>query len=552
MASLNPFTGTLGQRRAAHLLRRTSYRFTKARVDQLATQTVDQALASLLTVQPLQLDQPIWGDTLSPTTTTATWINPAVPILPLPDSDFNLQRRVLSWWLNEALLNNGIGHKMAFFLHQFQPVTYLTSKSTVFYDYLSLLRWGSLGNFKKLITKMVVDNTMLRYLNNSQNSKYNPNENFAREFLELFTIGKGPQIGPGDYTTYTEDDVVQAARVLTGFTERTQRDMTDPETGVPRGTVTFSRHDTGSKTFSSKFQNTVIPGATNAAGVYTELDTFITMVFAQPETAKNFCRRLYRHFISRNITAEIETDIIAPLATTFINNNFEILPVLRQLLKSQHFFDLDDSDNTNEIVGAMIRSPLELALQSLSFFNVAIPSVATENNKHHNNFYSSGVMERMLGYANMVLFYPPDVAGYPAYHQAPEFNRHWFNSSSIIARYKLPAMLLTGKRQIGSSPNSSIAIKLSIASWVKTSGICADPADAFVLVHSLIDYMLPNQPDADRFDYFFTQIFLDNLPAADWTYEWENYLTSNNDAEIKIPLERLVNYLMFSPEYQTF
>ena len=552
MASLNPLSGTLGQRRAAHLLRRTSYRFTKATVDQLAAQTADQAVNTLLIVHPFQADQPVWGDTGSPTTTTATWINPAIPVLPLPDSDFNLQRRVLSWWLHEALHDPGIGHKMMFFCHQFLPVTYLTSKSTVFFDYLSLLRWGALGNFKKLVTKMVVDNTMLYYLNNNYNSKYNPNENFAREFLELFTIGKGPQIGPGDYTHYTEDDIVQAARVLTGFVLRNQRDQTDPETGIPRGTVTFSRHDTGAKTFSSKFQGVTIAGATNAAGVYTEVDTFINLIFAQPETAKNFCRRLYRHFISRNISAEIEADIIVPLATAFAANNFEILPTLRQLLKSQHFYDADDADNANEIVGVIIKSPLELALQSLSFFNIAIPGLLTENNKHHNVFYSSGVMERMLSYANLVLFYPPDVAGYAAYHQEPEFNRHWFNSSSIIARYKLPAMLLSGKRQIGSSPNSSIAVKLNVAPWVKTSGICPDPADAFVLVHSLIDYLLPNQPDNQRFDYFFTQIFLDNLPAADWTYEWENYLATNNDAEVKIPLERLINALLFSPEYQTF
>lgn len=552
MALLNPLSGTLGQRRAAHLLRRTSYRYTKATVDQMAMQTVDQAVNTLLSAQPLQQAQPIWGDTLSPTATTATWINPAVPVLPLPDSDFNLQRRVLSWWLHEALNDASVGHKMTFFLHQFLPVTYLTSKSTVFFDYLALLRWGSLGNFKKLATKMVVDNTMLHYLNNSQNSKYNPNENFAREFLELFTIGKGPQIGPGDYTTYTEDDIVQAARVLTGFTERNQRDLADPETGIPRGTVTFSRHDTGSKTFSSKFQGATIPGATNAAGVYTEVDAFINLVFAQPETARNFCRRLYRHFISRNITTEIETDIIVPLAATFLANNFEIAPTLRQLLKSQHFFDADDSDNSNEIVGAMIKSPLELSLQSLAFFNIAIPNLLTQNNQHHNVFYSQGVIERMLRYANLVLFYPPDVAGYPAYHQEPEYNRHWFNSSSIIARYKLPAMLLTGTRQIGSSPNSTIAIKLNIVTWVKNSGICADPADPFVLVHCLLDYMLPNQPDAGRFDYFFSQIFLDNLPAADWTYDWEDYLTTNNDTSVKIPLERLINYIMFSPEYQTF
>ena len=80
--------------------------------------------------------------------------------------------------------------------------------TTHYFDYLSLLRWGALGNFKKFITKMVTDNCMLKYLDNTENSEANPNENFAREFFELFTIGKGPQAGPGDYTNYTEDDIV--------------------------------------------------------------------------------------------------------------------------------------------------------------------------------------------------------------------------------------------------------------------------------------------------------------------------------------------------------
>jgi hypothetical protein len=64
--------------------------------------------------------------------------------------------------------------------------------------------------------------------------------------------------------------------------------------------------------------------------------------------------------------------------------------------------------------------------------------------------------------------------------------------------------------------------------------------------------MLPEEVDTNRFDYFHNTVFLDNLPPADWTYEWENYLTTNNDTEVKIPLERLITAIMYSPEYQTF
>ena len=550
MASLNTLQGVLGHRRASHLLRRASFRYTISKIDHLATQTADLAVTELLMPQPFNLEQPVYDNPQTTTVESVMWINP--PGQTAPDQDFTLQRYIIAWWLNEALHDSGINHKMTFFWHQYLAATANTLNNFIFFDYLQLLHWGALGNFKKLVTKMVTDNTMLRFLNNDQNSFQNPNENFAREFLELFTVGKGPQIAPGDYTNYTEDDIIQAARVFTGFRTRIQRDQTDPETGIPRGAVQFNRHDTGSKTFSDKFQHTTIQGATSAAGVYSELDDFVNMVFAQPELAKNVCRRLYRYFVHPNITDEIETDIIAPLADVFRNNNYEMMPVLENLLKSEHFYDADDSDNKDEIYGGMIKSPLDLTLPALSFFNIAIPDPITANYDHYVRFYQQGVIDRMLGYANLPLFYPADVAGYPAYHQEPEYNRNWFNSSSIIARYKLPQMLLTGKRILGGGTNSSIGIKLNITPWVRDSAISSDPADPYVLVKDLLDYMLPGEVDAGRFDYFCHQIFLDNLPASDWTYEWQNYLNTGNDQEVKIALERLINYIMFSPEYQTF
>jgi uncharacterized protein (DUF1800 family) len=548
MASLSPFQGYLGKHRAAHLLRRTSFRYTKQRVDQLAAMTVDQAMNDLLALKPLKIAQPSY-DIPGTAEVESTWLLPPVAL----DGAYETprQQRVIGWWLNEALEDTGIGHKMTFFFHQYLTTNITTYNHATFFDNLTLLRWGCLGNFKKLVTKMVADNTMLYYLNGHQNQKLAPNENFAREFFELFTIGKGPQIGPGDYTNYTEDDIVQAARVFTGWRALPNRSGADPETNIPRGTATFSRHDTGSKTFSSKFQNTVIPGATSAALMYTELDAMMNMVFAQPETARNLVRRIYRYFVHTNITPEIEQDIIEPLADSLRTNNYEMVPMLRKLLKSQHFYDMDDSVNADEIIGGLIRSPLDLALQSISFFGITIPNPATENEKHYITFYYSGVYVRMLGLANLNLFYPADVAGYPAYHQGPEYTRNWFSSTSIIARYKLSQMLLTGKRVIGGSVNTSIGIKLDIVPWIKNSGISLDPSNPYYLVKDLLDYMLPAEVDDDRFDYFYEQIFLDGLPPEDWTYEWQNYLSTNNQTEVKIPLERLINHIMFSPEFQT-
>lgn len=548
MASLSPLAGTLGHRRAAHLLRRTSYRYTKTRVDQLAGLPADQAVASLLTPAPLQLTQPVFKDA---TQGIISWLLPP-PGATAPTDDVTLRRYVMGWWLNEALADTSILHKMTFFFHQHLVVVANTSGHGNFFDYLNLLRWGALGNFKKLATKIVSDNCMLRYLNNQQNTEKNPNENFAREFFELFTIGKGPQIGPGDYTNYTEDDIISAAKVLTGFRTQPNRTIIDPETGIPRGITAIGQHDKTNKTFSSKFQNTTIKGAATATDMWRELDDFVNMIFAQPEVARNFCRRLYRWFISRNITPEIENDIIEPLAADFRNGGYEIQPVLQKLLQSEHFFDADDSDNSDEIVGGLIKSPLELTFQAISFFNIPIPDPMVNPALHYINFYSNAMMNRILGTAGLPVFFPSDVAGYPAYYQEPEFNRQWFNSSTIISRYKLPYMLLTGKQGFGSNPNASIFIKLNIVPWVKNSGFFSDPSDPYALVQELLKYMLPEEVDNDRFNYFYLTVFLDNLPPGDWTYEWKNYLTTGNETEVKIPLERLINAIMYAPEYQTF
>lgn len=553
MASLLPLKGTLGLRRASHLLRRTTFRYTKARIDEFAGLTVQQAIPLLLNPAPLQLTEPVYDDAATTDIENIKWVT-AIPPLPIntPAPEFVLQRFVMGWWLNEALYDPGIGHKMQFFFHQYFALTANTIRSNHFYDYLALLRWGSIRNFKRLAAKMITDNCMLRYLDNEVNTAANPNENFAREFLELFTIGKGPQVGQGDYTHYTEEDIVQAARVLTGFRVRVNRDRIDPETGIPRGDLdgNLNRHDSGNKTFSSKFQNRVITGRNTTKGVWKEVYEFVDMVFEQKETARNLCRRLYRYFVGPNISAEIELEIIEPLADILIDNDYEIAPVLTKLLQSVHFYDLDDDKATDERVGAIIKSPLELSLQALSFFQVPIPDPLANPTRHYNVFWNQAVLDRLLSLAGMTFMMPSDVAGYPAYHQSPDFSHQWFNSSTIIARYKLGDILLTGTRQIGAGPNTSIGTRLDAALWVRNGGVSSDPSDPYVLVGDLLEYLLPEAPSDERFDYFYQTIFLDNLPPADWTYEWQNYLSTNNAQEVNIALGRLIKAILYSPEYQ--
>ncbi len=555
MASLNPFQGNLGHRRAAHLLRRTSFHFTKTKVDLMAGQNIQQALAPLLQLNPFNLEQPIYDDLAVTGTDIKTWCLP-YGLNNTNTEDFKYRSWLVAWWTREALLDQGIGHKMTLFFHQFMQSTVNSYRTDHYFDYLALIRWAALGNFKKLSTKIIFDNVMLRYLNNTQNVKNNPNENFAREYLELFTIGKGEQVAPGDYTNYTEDDIVAAAKVFTGIKNMGQRNIIDPETGIPKGGFTNqnqynNNHDITNKQFSSRFQGiNLIQGATTLATHQNEIDAFVNMVFEQPETAKNLCRRLYRFFVGPNINTEIEEDIIVPLSNLLIDSNFEVLPVLEKLLQSEHFFDADDSNTKDELIGSIIKSPLEITHQSLSFFGTALPDPMTQT-KQYFDLFSRALNQRIFNGAGFPLLYTNDVAGYPAYYQHPDYSRAWFNSSTIIARYKWSAVLLSGNMSFTGGNAQTLGTRLNIAPWTKDSGFFSNPEDAQTLVEELLKYLLAETVDADRFNYFLNTIFLDNLPASDWTYEWQAYLTTNNDSEVKIALGRLVNAIMYSPEYQT-
>ncbi len=555
MSSLIPLQGTLGKRRAAHLLRRLSFRFTKERVEELAGMTAAAAIDALLTPVAFELDQPIWDNNTTTEVENVTWINPPGTALPTGIIDAQLRRWLATWWLNEALRDPGNTHKMVLFLHQYNIVTLTAANTTNMFDYMALLRWGAYGNWKKFAKKLILDNAMLRYLNNNTNSANNPQENFAREFLELFTIGKGPQAGPGDYTNYTEDDIVQAAKVLTGCRNKIDRTIVDTETGIPMGLYNAAAHNWTEKKFSVRLQNLTIPAVTvnsqkTVAKMDEEINLFVNKVFEQDETARNFCRRLYRFYVNEKITSEIENDIIVPLANDFKSGNYEIKPILNKLFASQHFFGEDNTTSVENTIGGMIRSPLDMAFQSMSMFNMPIPS-GTANPLTRFRLFSQGVYDRMLTQAGMVIFQASDVAGYPGYYQEPDYSHLWFNSSTIISRYKLGTMLLSGKLTIGGNPNGALGSKVNIAAWAKNSGFFSQPSDAYQLVLELLEMMLPKEVDNDRFTYFYQEVFLDNLPPADWTYEWDNYLNTNDETEVTLALERLVKAIMYSQEFQT-
>jgi uncharacterized protein (DUF1800 family) len=539
MPDITSYTGVLGSRLAGHLLRRATFGATKAQIADFATKTPAQALALLLTFNPIT-NKPI------DPVTNATWVD-SIPIPVSGSDDVSLRGFAIGWMLDSIRTDDTLRSKMILFLHQNWMVDDESWDSHNIYDYLKLLEFYSLGSYKLLAKKMCRDNRMLVYLNGYQNTGGSPNENFAREFLELFTIGKGPQIAPGDYTNYTESDIKEAAKLLSGYEYQLSNSATDPDTGIRFCKLTAGRHSNANKVFSPAFQNTVITGTNTTTGMLTELDQYINMVFNQTETAKNICRKLYRYFVYREITPAVETDIITPLAVTLKNNNYNLSTALSQLLQSKHFYDLDDAVSTDNKIGAMVKSPLDLVMNTIRFFGISpFTFTGATPTTIWDNFYRNGLRENILRNADMYLFNTTTVAGFPAYYLAPKWDRNWFDASSITQRYYLGRCFLENKRLPYS--NTSIGVQLDIVNWVRNN--ISAPSNGNAIVDELINFLLPEVPDAARRAYFLNQTLLGTLSLINWQNEWNNYINTGSTTVVKPRLELLFKSILYSQEYQ--
>ena len=288
-------------------------------------------------------------------------------------------------------------------------------------------------------------------------------------------------------------------------------------------------------------------GAQDEEDMWRELDDFLNMVFSQLETAKFLSRRLYRFFVYSDISESVENGIIEPLAQTLFDNDYELIPALERLLSSKHFYDEDDNNNEDEIIGGLIKSPLELMFQAVSVFEPETPYIQTHNEDHFQTYWHA--MEDFFVPANMPRFLPENVAGFPAYYQEPGFSQLWFNSSTLISRYRLPNMLLTHKRF--SSKSNKGGIKIDIVGFVRFSGHFTSPEDADALVQTFIDYLLPEPVTDERFNYF-REALLGGLSNINWNNEWNNYLASGNDAAVYSALSNFILTILASPEYQLF
>ena len=279
-------------------------------------------------------------------------------------------------WISEMVNSEQqLREKMAFFWHGH----FASRNLNILYQQklLDVIRKNALENFGDLLSEVSKSAAMINFLNNNQNRKGHPNENFAREVMELFTLGRG---------NYTEQDVKEAARAFTGWGANIKGDFVFRQ----------FQHDYGRKTVLGK------TGNFNG-------DDVLNILLEQKQTARFICTKVYRFFVNDTI----DESRINWLADRFYQSNYKISGLMRDIFSSEWFYDAKN-------IGTKIKSPVELlvGIQRVLPMKMDNPEVQL-------------LIQRLLG---QLLFYPPNVAGWPG-------GKNWIDSSSLMLRLRLPQLL---------------------------------------------------------------------------------------------------------------
>jgi uncharacterized protein (DUF1800 family) len=371
------------RRRAAHLLRRTGFGAPVAAIEDALAKgpgpTVDALIDACVAQAPIP--KPTWAETGGP---FPGWTSAQVAAEQAQRAVWTTEFRAS---LAQHVLTTGLLGRLTLFWHSHYATEYTDYflRPQFAYRYIDLIQRHALGDFKALTHDMGLNAAMLLYLNGSQNTRTAPNENYARELLELHTLGEG--------NGYTQRDITELARAFTGYT-----------VDIPNLKVTYvnARFDNWYKTVFGLWENF------NYAMAHDHL-----FQAKRDLIARYVCGRLYTHFVH----ATPDEAVVGAMAEIFLQNNWRVEPVLRALFKSAHFYD-------DSLIGAMIPSPYVLLGSFLHHLNVPITtSVAA----------SVFNQSRTLG---QELLQPPNVAGWPGH-------RAWLDTSLLPTRWSSLQSVLT-------------------------------------------------------------------------------------------------------------
>lgn len=376
---LTPRTTPLSATDAAHLLRRTSFGATETQIKALIGQMPQDSAAQLL---------------IFPATTLNT------PFKPLEAVSFGAANKLIQAdWLREMVLTPyPLRERLALmWSNHFVIGTDKVKNVSALQGYLAALRTHALSTFTDLALAAVKTPAVMRYLDNDQNKKGKPNENLGRELLELYTIGIG---------NYSESDVKEGARALTGWTfegKRGNKDFADPQTFA----INAKQHDGGSKTYL---------GQTGHFGG----DDIVRLAAGHPATAERVAFKLWRSFVSDAPSAAGQ----AKLTETYRQFGGDLGQTLQALLSSQEFYAAKSS---------IIRSPAEFVVGALR-------SAGRTDLDEKTYLNLSGTLARL----GQDLLHPPTVKGWDG-------GREWINDSTLLLRMQVAAAMTLGNQK-GKAP----------------------------------------------------------------------------------------------------
>lgn len=379
--------------KAAHLLSRAGFGGTPKQIEFLVSKGRDWSVDYLVDFEKIKLDDPSYpaGEDLPPMAKGGMIAgfneNDRMEILNVVRRiDFGHMEGVREWWLRRMVITpRPFEEKMTLFWHGHFTSGFKDVKNwRMIYDQNELLRSHCVGKFEPFLMAISTDSAMLEFLDNSSNQKNKPNENYARELMELFTMG---------VNTYTENDIKEAARALTGW--RVTKSGGE-------GTFQSRQHDGGEKEFLGKKGNF-------------ELKDIVHIIMERPETSRFLAKKIWMYFGCTDPAPEVIEGLAANLRAT----DFDLRETMRSLFKCDAFY-------AAAVLHAQIKNPVELVVGA--YRQLEIPPA---------NGKGMYLACQQMG---QDLFEPPNVKGWDG-------GRLWINTSTLFIRNNFGTALMMGNQK---------------------------------------------------------------------------------------------------------
>ena len=568
---IGKYSGEWGDKQKKHLLNRILIGYSKHHLDDLDNLNIDETI-DLIFQQEDELSKPTndyfydWpqerydelntGEVenneykVEPVPPGETWVETAFPRNRGPWSQFSSLR---AYSIKHQLRQKTSVHwKLSFFIHNLLPTPFdsgASAKSA--WQYLELLFKAPFQSYKKTVIDISKDPNMLWYLNLQFSKVDNPDENFAREIQELFTVGKGPN------SEFTESDVKSFSKIFVGW----ESDFYSHE--IPgRIKTRFSpyNHDPSDKQLSSFYGNKIIRGQQGQEGEK-EFDELMDIIFENKEVSYYISRRLYQFFVYPEIDSFTENNIIEPMAKKFRDSNFSLIETLKLLLKSEHFFDVSNFNS-------MIKSPLEYVYGVLKFFNlhqedfyVNLLSFKDGNSYELPEKFTNPLSREFYFYKSFIYTLenqgcnfgdPPSVSGWPPYYQKPVYDLFWINSRTLSQRAGLANNFQYDLFIDNDSENDSY-VKYRV-DYVKIIDGFENPSDIYSVVNQFANNLLTVEIGQDQINDL-TEIILGSINPTYYTDLYNRYTenpTFENKNELNERFRKFTQHLLTLSENHVF